>query len=792
MGRNAAAIGAICAWVTGAVACRRDVKVPSGASPEVTAPPPFRAGLRGLPGELQLPARFRLVPAFPNITFDDPVSLVEAPGSGHLVVSEREGRLYAFENRSDVRTKLLMLDLSARTQGEGDSGLLGVVFHPEFSDRASPNRGYLYVHYAFREAPVVGKPAPWETVTRSRLARFTVDIDSLVADPASELVLIDQRDQNVLHQGGGLFFHPADGFLYLSVGDEGGSRCRYRNCQRIDKDLFSGVLRIDVDQRGAPLSHPIVRQPATGSTANYFIPNDNPFVGQPGVLEEFYALGLRNPYRMTCDPVDGTVWIGDVGDQGREEIDVLSPGANFQWNVYEGRLRSSGNARAPRLGVWTDPLLELSREQARSIIGGYVYRGRRLPQLSGKYIFADFSRRRIWALPYRVEAGRVEPGELELLMAAEFQNAETGITSFGVDGEGEQYLLTLGARSSVLKMEAVDAVLNAPRRLSQIGIFRDLSGLEPIDGFVSYSVQSPLWSDGAGKRRWMALPEGQAIAYSADRPWQFPVGTVFVKHFEMALDERKPERLTPLETRLLVAGAGGKYYGLTYKWNADATDAEAVTDGLSEVREVIGPDGTARSLTHYYPGARECLTCHNPQAGHVLGVRAAQLDGPHRVADNAVTNQLTDWAARGLFRDAPDTFDAVAALAPLGDESLPLQDRVRSYWDANCSMCHGVVSDIRAHWDARYGTPLLAQGVIEGRSIYGGDNDATLLIERGSPQRSVLYQRSATGVEGLSMPPLRSEPDSAYLKLLERWINSLVSTPAPAEQAERGPPEATK
>src|SRR5690606_15310293 len=146
------------------------------------------------------------------------------------------------------------LDLSARNQGENDSGLLGVAFHPEFGQSESDNRSYLYVHYAHSEAPIVGRAPPSNTRTRSRLSRFSVDLETLVADPGSELVLIDQNDDNVWHQGGALFFHPGDGFLYLSVGDEGSAECRLGNCQRIDRDLFSGILRIDVDQRGGDVS----------------------------------------------------------------------------------------------------------------------------------------------------------------------------------------------------------------------------------------------------------------------------------------------------------------------------------------------------------------------------------------------------------------------------------------------------------------------------------------------------------------------------------------------------------
>lgn len=736
-------------------------------------------GIQQLPARLELAADWRLVEAFPAIGFDDPVALIEAPRTGHLLVAEREGRLFAFENREAVAEKQLVLDLTGQNQGENDSGLLGIACHPEFAQPDSPNARYLYAHYAFRAPPIVGRTPPSNTATRSRLSRFTIDLDTLVADPASELVLIDQEDQSVWHQGGALFFHPGDGFLYLSVGDEGGARCQYGNCQRIDKDLFSGVLRIDVDQQGGAISHPIPRQPESGTTQGYFIPNDNPFVGQPGVLEEFYALGLRNVYRMTHDPVDDIVWLAEVGQEGREELNVLAPGANYQWNAFEGSLRATGNIPEPPLGVWTPPLLELNRQQALSIIGGYVYRGQRLPALQGKYVFADFSRGRVFALPYQRGVNQLLPGPLELLMTAEFRNRANGITSFGVDAANELYVLTLGANAKIQRLELAGTQLNAPRALSDVGAFVDLTSLEPADSLVAYTVQSPLWSDGAQKRRWLALPEGEQVDFAATGPWRFPDGTVFVKHFELALDERYPEQLTRLETRLLVAGAEQSFYGLTYKWNAGGRDAELVTEALTETLQLIDPDGNPRAQSYFYPGPRDCLTCHNPEAGHVLGVRTAQLNG-HPVTNLTAPNQLSSWAGRGWFRAPPDlaALDSYPRLAALDDETASLTDRVRSYWDGNCSMCHGVMPRIRASWDARIETPLEQQNLLLAPSLNGGLDDALYLIEPGAPERSILYQRNATLQPDLRMPPLgSSRRDEAYLQLLERWISSLPSTP---------------
>ncbi|HWO10637.1 MAG TPA: hypothetical protein VNN80_14190, partial [Polyangiaceae bacterium] len=188
------------AALASAVACGNDRTQLSATPNDAAGLARFRAaaGLERLPERLTLPAKFRLVPAFPNISFDDPVALLEAPGTERLVVAERTGKVFAFDNRADVSTKHLVLDLSRHVQGNIDSGLLSVAFHPEFGRADSPNRGHMYVHYAFSEAPIKGREPPAGTPTRSRLSRFTLDVGSLVADPASELVLIDQNDESLL------------------------------------------------------------------------------------------------------------------------------------------------------------------------------------------------------------------------------------------------------------------------------------------------------------------------------------------------------------------------------------------------------------------------------------------------------------------------------------------------------------------------------------------------------------------------------------------------------------------
>ena len=288
------------------------------------------------------------VNAFPNLTFQDPVHIAFAPGTNQLYVAGREGQIWSFANSPAVATKILVLDLSAVTQGYNDSGLLGFAFHPQFGQAGSPNRGYIYVYYCYTPGPIVGSeldPPTNTTPCYDRLSRFTIPDGSSVADPASEVVLINQYDRDLWHNGGAMFFGP-DGYLYLANGDEGGANDQYHQTQTINSGLFSGVFRIDVNENPAT-SHPIRRQPQSGApppagwppsyTANYYIPNDNPWPDPTGnTLEEFWALGLRSPDSLADDPVTGTVWLTDVGQTLREEIDWLQRGANYQWSYMEG------------------------------------------------------------------------------------------------------------------------------------------------------------------------------------------------------------------------------------------------------------------------------------------------------------------------------------------------------------------------------------------------------------------------------------------------------------------------
>ncbi len=681
-----------------------------------------------------------LAVAFPHLTFKDMTGLVAGPRSKRLYVTCRQGQVWWFENDPEVKERHLFLDLTKECQGWDDSGLLGLAFHPDFGLEGSPHRGEVFVWYCHTKHPIntpKGRPmAPPPDMT-DRLSRFTVKDGEDVVDPGSELVLIDQHDRHLWHNGGGMFFDK-EGFLYVSNGDEGAD---FGNENHVDLSLFSGVLRIDVDQN-PERSHPIPRQPKNGKTQNYLVPNDNPWVGTPNALEEFWAIGFRNPHRVTYDRETGRIYAGDVGDSTIEEVDLVEKGCNYQWRWKEGN-RVHGTRPAKVVGTERGPVFDYDRSQGYCVIGGYVYRGRALaPELTGKYVFGDLSGP-VWALD-ETPGRPVRTLRLATLPQAPSSGYGVGLSSFGVDAEGELYLCQLGDEGHLYQLvRAEKSPKRPPRLLSETGAFADTAALAPGAGLFPFEVNAPLWSDGAQKSRWISAP-GPAT-FSEHEAWRFPAGTVFVKHFER--DGRR------LETRFLVVGQ--EVYGLTYRWRDDQKDAELI-DGMEH-----GPDGWT------FPGRDDCLRCHTPQAGWVLGARTGQL---HR------GDQLARLGKAGLV-SIPE-HARLDALADPQDATAPLESRVRSYVEANCMHCHIPSGSGRGYFDARVSTPLADSLIIDGPVADALGVEGARIVAPGEPAHSLLLDRLRRTDER-RMPPLAvSRTDDAAAKLIEEWIRALPKTPA--------------
>lgn len=713
------------------------------------------------------------VVAFPRLLFTNAVGLTSVPGTDKLCVWEREGRAWLFENSPAATKKTLMVDLSNQCQGWDDSGLLGVAFHPGFA-----TNHYVFVYYTWcPPGKVVGSPTirpPSTGDYHDRLERYTLDAAG-VAIPGSKTILIDLTDQTVWHHGGGMFFHPTNGFLYLTIGDNSVGD----NDQIINKSLYGGVMRMDVDCRGGAVSHPTLRQPLNGHTANYFIPNDNPFAGQSNVLEEFFCLGLRSPHRMTCDPVTSRIFIGDVGESAREEVDVIQPGEsglNFQWPDCEGTL---GQMKLPCLGLSRGPVLDYPHSDGRAVIGGYVYRGKQYAaDLGGKYIFGDNVMRIVWTMeetttPVKKVVLCVVPKGTGPNSGADY----TGLSSFGTDANGEIYMCqmsSIGGQIYTLARGGPPPPRQPlPKLLSQTGAFRDLAALTPALGLVPYDVNTPLWSDGAVKTRWMALPAGATVHFTPDGEWTFPAGTVFVKNFALPVDDTNPKNLRRLETRLLVRDTNGTVYGASYKWRADLSDADLVTAGITEDIPVKTAGGT-RTQHWFYPGRQDCLTCHTPASGGVLGVKTRQLNGDFTYPDGVTDNQLRTWNHIGLFDTQVDEKDIprFTRLVAVTDQTASLELRARSYLDANCSQCHRP-GGAEAFFDTRFDTPLEKQALLNGPVANPLGISGAKIIVPGDISKSVLFHRVSI-VGNFQMPPLaRNVTDTNAVPVLAAWINSL-------------------
>lgn len=311
-----------------------------------------------------------------------------------------------------------------------------------------------------------------------------------------------------------------------------------------------------------------------------------------------------------------------------------------------------------------------------------------------------------------------------------------------------------------------------PPLLSETGAFADVKNLKPSAGLVPYDLIEPFWSDGAAKKRWISPGAGK-IAFRGTGEWTFPKGTVFVKHFEMATDEAHPDRKRRLETRLLVLDADGGVYGATYKWRPDNSDADLLATNLSEEITIKTATGE-RTQTWYYPSRQDCLTCHTTRAGLVLGVKTRQLNRDYTYPDGAAENELKAWRERGLFATAPSDQEIAACpkLAAADDTNRSLEDRARSYLDANCAQCHRP-GGTPAYFDARYDTPLDKQNLIDGNAMLDEGVDGARLIAPHDIWRSLIYMR-AHSVTGIKMPPLaHNRVDEEGLSVVRQWIESL-------------------
>jgi glucose/arabinose dehydrogenase len=301
-----------------------------------------------------------------------------------------------FENSPSATSAKVFLDIQSRVTVSSEEGLLGLAFHPKYA-----TNGHFYVNYDALN--------PRRTV----LARYSVSAtDPDKADPGSEVVVLQFNQPYPNHKGGQLVFGK-DGFLYIATGDGGSGGDPKGNGQSLNT-LLGKILRIDVDNPSGGL--------------NYGIPSDNPFAGTTN-RGEIWAYGLRNPWRFSFDPVTDVLWAGDVGQDAIEEVDIIQKGMNYGWNIMEGDSCYNPSANCNTAGL-VSPIWEYPHSLGNAVIGGFVYRGTRAPQLVGSYIYGDNGSGRIWSLRYDGVSSAVN---------TELIHTSLAISTFGVDQSNELY-----------------------------------------------------------------------------------------------------------------------------------------------------------------------------------------------------------------------------------------------------------------------------------------------------------------------------------------------------------------
>ena len=731
---------------------------------------------------------YTLVDALPGVVFDIPAAITwpKEPGAAPFVL-ERTGQIRTVANgqRRDL------LDFGSKVHVAGEGGALGIALHPQFGDGTTVNQ-YVYVWYNACDVPRC------RSAYTQRLERYTWDAATSRFSPDSAYTMIEQREYENVHNSGKLVFGP-DGYLYFGNGDD----IQDSNHQTITNGLFAGIFRIDVDMDPAkshppPPHTPVGTDPAHPisifSRQGYFIPNDNPFVGAvPNGLEEFYALGFRNPFAFSFDRQTGEMWMGDVGDSFREEINQVVKGGNYQWPLKEGELANFGTKLTSyTVGTPTAPVYSYGHSEMAdlaSVFGGFVYRGASLPELNGKYIFTDWISNRVWAL----DIGQAQPTRTTLI-DNQFKMQPMGT---GEDNDGELYILQYGPDFSdpawaggrvkrLVRDTSADAL---PKRLKETTLFEDVPSLKPAADLVPYEVSAPLWSDGSVKTRWIRLPQGEKVTLNADGTFTFPVGTVFVKQFDLPASMTIANRSRRLETRVMVVG-DDTTYGYTFRWNADGTDATLVSESADET---LTDTVTGKTQTWHYPSFGQCWECHrngwedlaNTRRNdkyRILGFTPAQL-GVVTTADEgaAPRDQRAVLADRGVF-DAADVPRMAPALASPTDTTKPLEERAYAYLASNCSPCHHENASYTGGgqtWIASHGAGDLGARQLERTAnnwpmtvrlgIPGGR-----LVARGDASHSVLLGRIRSNDPDLRMPPIaRNVVDEAGAALIEAWIDSL-------------------
>ena len=654
------------------------------------------------------------VTAFPGKSFNNPVGLYQAPNNNdRWYVLELSGRVKTFLQNSGTTTAL---DISDKTIMQSEQGLLGMAIHPQF-----PTKPYIYLSYT-------------DLNGNSVVSRFTTHDNGVTFDKGSEKVILQVEQPYENHNGGNIAFGP-DGYLYIGYGDGGSGNDPHNNGQNTST-LLATMLRIDVDH-GEP----------------YAIPSDNPFAGNPKAVNgkcnsapcpEIFAWGLRNPWRWSFDKETGKLWVGDVGQNAWEEIDIVEKGKNYGWRCKEATHTTSNSCNNISGVPFTDPIIEYPNTGYNAVTGGYVYRGAAIPALRGVYLYCDYV------------TGTVK-GYLPNHTTKDFIYHGPYIASFAQDNAGEIYMLDVwsGTIKKIVAKSGTTSTKPFPMKLSQTGCF---NGTQPSSSLIPYAVNTMLWSDDLGKKRWMALQDGTTIEMDDEkRQWKFPIGTVLIKEFDKG--DKK------IETRFLIRHNDGGWGAYTYKWNDANTDADLVDVASSLTEDIGGQIWT-------FPSSAQCFACHTSAANYALGPETVQLNKSIIYPTTGLlANQIDTYNHIGLFH--PSLTKPAKQLDKFEDNATTAQ-KARAYLHSNCSGCHMPGGGTPSSMDLRYFKTLSQTKTCNQTPSSGTLGiEGAKIIKPGDAQHSVLIYRLET-LSDSKMPPFgRNVVDTNSVQMLKDWINSL-------------------
>jgi len=745
---------------------------------------------------------------FPKLEFKEALEIMFEPNSKRWFALEKNGRILSWPQDRDVDHADVVADLKA-LHPDLDY-LYGIAFHPKFAENRQVFITYTRgagVEDGTKLSRFIMHP-PFDGSTKNE----EPGTKNLQLDPSSERVLLTWRSGG--HNGANLQFGP-DGMLYISTGDsEVPSPPDPLNTGQDISDLLSSILRIDVDHNDPGLA--------------YAVPGDNPFIDlrsrtresagnqtsvdttrssessriltnaatkvEKAARGEVWAYGLRNPWKMSFDRATGRLWCGDVGWELWEMIHLIERGGNYGWSATEaGQPVRADAPKAPT--PIRPPIVAHSHDEAASITGGYVYHGKRFPELEGAYIYGDWVTGKIWAFWHDGK---------QVTRREEIADTHHKIIAFGQDADGELLYLDYSLQGALYELQRnkVEKGEKFPTKLSDTGLFRDVAKQIPAAGVYPFVVSHPMWRDGAKSQNWIALPgtsttetlvktrRDSSGAVQADYKLKWPVDSVLAKTLVMPVwngrDRFDFDR--PIETQILHFN-GEAWNGYTYRWKDDASDADLVPSQGDE--RIFGTQRDYRpsspwKTTWRFHSRAECMRCHNSWCDVTLGFNAAQLKEMYfdshfdklDLPKFASQSQVDCLAALGLIDGRFPQQNATRVSADYNvDERIltdSLNDRARSYLHANCSHCHrknagGAVSMLL---NLELSLPqTLTAGLTPQQGGLGLANPK--LVDPGNPWNSVIALRIAKAGTG-HMPIIGPHRvDVRGLKLVEDWIASM-------------------